>query len=434
MYVFLSYSSKDKQFAQKIAQDLKDSGIKIWLDEWEIRVGDSISQKIQQGLEDADFIAVLLTCHSVDSGWVQKEWQSKINEEIKDEKTVILPLKVEECKIPVLLKDKKYADFSRNYESAIQELIQTIKGNSPVKQKNSNIFKENVSKNINTLGQIKTNFPTLLLFSKKPSIQIEITNVSKEIWHGVKANSYVSFFINPKEKDKQLPEKMFYLKEMEEPILKPGDSMSMDVSGQTINYLQQINSALTNSTLSGFPNLFDFYFRPTIFFLNDEEQQKMSFKNLYFSQNNIASTTSSVLKEIKEIVLAKELLPNYSIFSIRGAVSAFIRYLVLFEGEAEQTQFKKLLMFDYGWTIDPKSQNFIQDFSFVSSGYDCGIDLLKKSYENFDKWKANQSSNVYLSKFDHDPKVDDAIVRISAKVISISGQRLEVFKFVPTGK
>jgi predicted esterase len=59
--VFLSHSSRDKDLARRIAEDLKSHSIEVWFDEWEIRVGHSISQMIERGLEKADFVAVLLT-------------------------------------------------------------------------------------------------------------------------------------------------------------------------------------------------------------------------------------------------------------------------------------------------------------------------------------------------------------------------------------
>ena len=62
--VFLSHSSKDKSIARKIAEDLRDKGIGVWFDEWNIFVGHSITQKISQGLEESDFVAVLLTKNS----------------------------------------------------------------------------------------------------------------------------------------------------------------------------------------------------------------------------------------------------------------------------------------------------------------------------------------------------------------------------------
>jgi len=128
--IFLSYSSRDKDLAMRIATDLKSHSIKVWFDEWEIHIGNSISQKIERGLEDADFVVVLLTKHSVNSGWVQKEWQAKIGEEVAKKKIIILPLKVEKCLIPVLLRDKRYADLDKNYQSGIDELLNAIEEHS----------------------------------------------------------------------------------------------------------------------------------------------------------------------------------------------------------------------------------------------------------------------------------------------------------------
>ena len=124
--LFLSHSSKDKEFARKIAKDLVKNGFEVWFDEWEIMVGESISQKIEKGLEDSDFVAVLLSSNSVKSGWVKKEWQSRIGKEAKEKKVHILPLKLEQCIFPNLLVDKKYADFSTDYENGLIELLSSI--------------------------------------------------------------------------------------------------------------------------------------------------------------------------------------------------------------------------------------------------------------------------------------------------------------------
>lgn len=130
--LFLSHSSRDKSLAERIALDLRSSGITVWYDEWEIRVGDSISQKIEQGLDNADFVAVLLTSHSVASGWVEKEWQSKIGEEAREKQAVVLPLKGEDCRIPPLLRDKRYADFAASYQDALDELVFAVSGSQKV--------------------------------------------------------------------------------------------------------------------------------------------------------------------------------------------------------------------------------------------------------------------------------------------------------------
>jgi len=49
--VFLSHSSKDKIVVRGLAGQLRADGLRVWLDEWEIKLGDSIPAKIEEGLE-----------------------------------------------------------------------------------------------------------------------------------------------------------------------------------------------------------------------------------------------------------------------------------------------------------------------------------------------------------------------------------------------
>jgi len=128
--VFLSHSSLDKPLARRISTDLRNAGIRVWLDEWEILVGDSISQQVQRGLEDSEYVAVLLSPHSVTSGWVEKEWQSQIGLEATSRSVLILPLLAAQCAIPVLLRDKRYADFSSDYGIGLGQLNSAITGHA----------------------------------------------------------------------------------------------------------------------------------------------------------------------------------------------------------------------------------------------------------------------------------------------------------------
>ena len=63
--VFLSHSNKDSETVRRIADDLVAADIDVWLDAWEIVAGDSIVQKIQEGLEDSDLLAVALLNQAV---------------------------------------------------------------------------------------------------------------------------------------------------------------------------------------------------------------------------------------------------------------------------------------------------------------------------------------------------------------------------------
>nr|WP_282563826.1 toll/interleukin-1 receptor domain-containing protein [Providencia alcalifaciens] len=50
--------------------ELENNGHKPWLDELDIHIGESIPEKVSQGLQDADFVIVILSKNSVSSKWV----------------------------------------------------------------------------------------------------------------------------------------------------------------------------------------------------------------------------------------------------------------------------------------------------------------------------------------------------------------------------
>jgi hypothetical protein len=52
--VFLSHSSADKAFVDRLASDLERINVGAWYDKWEIRVGDSLIEKIQEGIDSND--------------------------------------------------------------------------------------------------------------------------------------------------------------------------------------------------------------------------------------------------------------------------------------------------------------------------------------------------------------------------------------------
>ncbi|MFT3867552.1 MAG: toll/interleukin-1 receptor domain-containing protein [Nibricoccus sp.] len=124
---FLSHSSKDKPFVRQLASDLVAVGVEVWLDEQRILVGDSITEKIGQGLAQSDYFIIALSEASVGSTWVQKELSGALISEVERRNVVVLPLKISECEIPTLLKDKKYADFSKSYKDGLRELVETLK-------------------------------------------------------------------------------------------------------------------------------------------------------------------------------------------------------------------------------------------------------------------------------------------------------------------
>jgi type I restriction enzyme M protein len=126
--IFLSHNSQDKPFVRKLAKKLENYGVRVWVDEAEIKIGESLTQKIGQAIEETDYVAVVLSSNSIRSEWVQKELQIAINKEIEKRRVVVLPLLLEPVTVPAFLRDKLYADFTRpeNYELSISKLLKDI--------------------------------------------------------------------------------------------------------------------------------------------------------------------------------------------------------------------------------------------------------------------------------------------------------------------
>lgn len=130
--LFLSHSSADTEFIARLALDLTTLQHTVWLDKWTIRVGDCISQEIDRGLSGCDYVVLALSRAAVQSGWVDREWRSKYVQEVKEQRVIILPVLLEDCNIPPLLLDKRYADFRRSYAVGLVELQQGIERDAPI--------------------------------------------------------------------------------------------------------------------------------------------------------------------------------------------------------------------------------------------------------------------------------------------------------------
>jgi predicted nucleotide-binding protein len=70
--VFICHASEDKRFTRKLAYDLSKNGMHVWYDELELNVGDSIVEKINQGIKESKFMVVVLSKSSVDKLWCKK--------------------------------------------------------------------------------------------------------------------------------------------------------------------------------------------------------------------------------------------------------------------------------------------------------------------------------------------------------------------------
>ncbi|WP_245738920.1 toll/interleukin-1 receptor domain-containing protein [Nitrosomonas marina] len=107
--IFLSHTHADKAFVRKLAADLEAHGVRYWLDEAEIKVGQSLIKKIRQGLDGVDFVAAILSPDSIASPWVQRELDVAMNQEISGRQVKVLPILYRPCELPAFY----WANFMR---------------------------------------------------------------------------------------------------------------------------------------------------------------------------------------------------------------------------------------------------------------------------------------------------------------------------------
>lgn len=151
MKIFLSHSSEDKPFVEKLAKDILGLKIDVWLDKWEIKVGDSLINKIEEGLESSDYLIIVLSKNSVKSAWVKKELNAILCDEIYSNTIKILPVLIDDCTIPIFLKEKRYADFRDDYDQGFQDLlgaVESSKNEAELSIERINILKGKTSGNI----------------------------------------------------------------------------------------------------------------------------------------------------------------------------------------------------------------------------------------------------------------------------------------------
>jgi hypothetical protein len=128
--VFLCHSSTDKGWVRMIHDELKNLGVSCWLDENKIKVGDSIVSKIDEALGSAKTMIAFLSKRSVESMWAKKEWQSFLSRQLSGGDLKILPALLEECDVPPVLADIKYADFRESYYDGFNEIYRALEAES----------------------------------------------------------------------------------------------------------------------------------------------------------------------------------------------------------------------------------------------------------------------------------------------------------------
>jgi hypothetical protein len=121
--VFISHASADKAFVDRLVSDLAARAIPVWYDKLDLRVGDSVSAGINEGLTASKYFLIVLSKSSVTSRWVTEELNAALMEQVARGGTFLLPALLEDCAVPPLLRHRRYADFRTDYARGLGDLL-----------------------------------------------------------------------------------------------------------------------------------------------------------------------------------------------------------------------------------------------------------------------------------------------------------------------
>lgn len=119
--IFLSYSRVDGEIASRLATDLEYAGADVWFDRDDIRLGSVWEKEIENALTACDCLLFLASCSSVASNKAMNEVHFAI-----EEKKLVLPIKIDDCKIPLGISRLHYIDFSAGYNNGLQSLLREL--------------------------------------------------------------------------------------------------------------------------------------------------------------------------------------------------------------------------------------------------------------------------------------------------------------------
>lgn len=125
--VFVSHRGADGAIAERLARGLEAAGLVVFFDEWAIDLGDSIVERMNQGLTDASHL--VLCCGPsgfADAPWIDREWMSALARQLNGDGITIMLAVFEGGEPPPILADIKYADLRDDFDAGLATLVSAI--------------------------------------------------------------------------------------------------------------------------------------------------------------------------------------------------------------------------------------------------------------------------------------------------------------------
>ena len=128
--IFLSHSNQDRDLVLRVAADLVATRASVWFARWELSAGDSIVERINDGLADSSHLLVFLSPAAIVSSWVKRELSAGLMRELSDKAVTVVCALAPGCRdedVPPLLRDKIWLDFREDYVTGVADLLELFR-------------------------------------------------------------------------------------------------------------------------------------------------------------------------------------------------------------------------------------------------------------------------------------------------------------------
>ena len=136
---FISYSSKNCEFTERLYADLQSKGVRCWFAPKDLKIGDPFRKRIDDAIRTHDKLLIVLSSDSVSSSWVEKEVETAFEKERQQNRIVLFPIRLDVAVMETqevwaadIRRTRHIGDFSAwkdydLYKKAFDRLIQDLK-------------------------------------------------------------------------------------------------------------------------------------------------------------------------------------------------------------------------------------------------------------------------------------------------------------------
>lgn len=94
---FLSYSSKDQEFADRLHADLQQKHVRCWFAPEDLKIGDRFRERIDEAVRLYDKLLLVLSDSSIESPWVEDEVEAALEKERLQKRLVLFPIRLDDA-------------------------------------------------------------------------------------------------------------------------------------------------------------------------------------------------------------------------------------------------------------------------------------------------------------------------------------------------